>query len=62
MVRTIVGQILLIERNNLSPAIMKEVLDSKDRSNAANVIDAKGLTLEYVGYDDVDGYIQTINS
>ena len=62
MVRTIVGQILLIERHNFSPVKMKEVLESKDRKNAANVIDARGLTLEYVGYDDVDSYIQTINS
>ena len=62
MVRTIVGQIILIERNNLSPAVMEEILKSKNRKNAANVIDAKGLTLEYVGYDNVNDYIQTINS
>jgi hypothetical protein len=36
---------------------MKEVLESKNRSQAANVIDAKGLCLEYVGYDDVESYI-----
>ena len=62
MVRTIVGQILLIERHDLSPDTMERVLKSKDRQQAANVIDAQGLTLEYVGYDDVDSYIQTINS
>ena len=58
MVRTIVGEILLIERNNYKPTKMKEVLESINRSQAANVIDAKGLCLEYVGYDDVESYIQ----
>ena len=62
MVRTVVGQLLYMDRNNLKPEVMKEVLISKDRSKAANVIDAKGLCLEYVGYDDVDSYIQKINS
>ncbi len=62
MVRTIVGELLYIERNNLKPEIMKEVLDSKDRSTAASVIEAKALCLEYVGYDDVKSYIKQINS
>lgn len=57
MVRTIVGEVLFIERNNLSSKTMLDVLNSKDRTKAANVVDAKGLTLEYVGYDDVEGYI-----
>jgi len=60
MVRTIVGTVLWIERNNLSPEIMKEILDSKDRQKSANVVEAKALTLEYVGYDNVDSYIQRI--
>ena len=60
MIRTIVGQLLLIERNKLNPLVMKDVLEKKDRKCAANVVDAKGLTLEYVGYDDVDSYIQKI--
>lgn len=58
MVRIIVGQILLIERKNLSPEFMKEILDSKDRKKAANAADAEALCLQYVGYDDVDTYIQ----
>lgn len=58
MVRTIVGQLLLIERNELDTTLMKEILDSKDRTKAANVVDAKGLCLEYVGYDDVNNYIE----
>lgn len=59
MVRTIVGEILSMERRDMNPSFMKEVLDSKDRCKAANVIDARGLTLEYVGYDDVNEYIKT---
>ena len=58
MVRTIVGELLFIERRKLNPLYMKEVLDSKDRSKAADVITAAGLTLEYVGYDDVEEYIK----
>ncbi len=57
MVRTITGEVLFIERNNLNPDAMQKVLISKDRTKAASVIDAKGLTLEYVGYDDVESYI-----
>lgn len=58
MVRTIVGELLLIERNNLDPKVMDEVLKSKDRKKAASVIEAKGLFLQYVGYDNVEEYIQ----
>ena len=62
MIRTIVGQLLLIERNNLDPKVMDEVLKSKDRTKAGQVVDAKGLVLKYVGYDNVEDYIQKINS
>ena len=62
MVRTIVGQLLLIERNELKPVVMQEVLKSKDRTKAANVVEAEGLVLKYVGYDNVENYIQKINS
>ncbi len=58
MVRTIVGQLLFIERNCLNPNLMETILKSKDRTKTANVIDAKGLTLEYVGYDNVNDYIK----
>ena len=61
MVRTIVGEVLFIERNHLETIKMLDVLNSKDRTKAANVIDAKGLVLEYVGYDDVENYIDKIN-
>lgn len=63
MIRTIVGEILYILRNNKPSEYMKEVLEAKNRADAANVIEAKGLTLEYVGYDDVQNYIkQHLNS
>ena len=62
MIRTIVGQLLLIERNNLDPSVMDEVLKSKDRAKAGQVVDATGLVLKYVGYDNVENYIQKINS
>lgn len=58
MVRSIVGELIYIERNDLNPSLMLDILNSKDRTKTANVIDAKGLTLEYVGYDDVKNYIQ----
>lgn len=62
MVRTIVGQLLLIEKNNLNPKVMEDVLKSKDRKKAADVVIANGLRLEYVGYDDVNSYIEQIIS
>ena len=60
MVRTIVGEILFIERNNLEVDVMKEILNSKDRTKSANVAQAQALTLEYVGYDDVNDYINNL--
>ena len=60
MIRIIVGQLLLIERNKLNPDIMGEILKSKERAKAS-AVDAKGLVLKYVGYDDVETYIQKIN-
>ena len=41
---------------------MADILNSKDRTKAANVAEAKALTLEYVGYNDVNDYIKTISS
>ena len=58
MVRSIVGELLLIERKKLPTETMNEVLKAKDRKKAANVIDACALSLEYVGYDDVEEYIK----
>ena len=58
MVRTIVGTLLLIEKNNLEPLAMLDVLKSKDRSKAGFTAPATGLTLECVGYNDCLEYIK----
>ncbi len=50
MVRTIVGTLLLIEKDNLKPEYMKEVLESKDRSRAGQTVSPYGLTLIKVEY------------
>src|SRR5574344_272058 len=50
IVRTIVGTLLLIEKNNLSPEFMKEVLDGKDRKKAGQTVSPFGLTLMKVEY------------
>ena len=58
MVRSIVGELLLIERKQLPTKTMETVLKSKDRTKAASVIDANALCLEYVGYDEPTEYIK----
>lgn len=58
MVRSIVGVLIYIERNNLKPSVMKEILDKNDRRFGAEVVEAKGLCLEYVGYDEAQTYIK----
>jgi len=58
MVRSIVGEILLIERKQLPVDTMETVLKSKDRTKAASVIEAYPLSLMYVGYEDVAEYIK----
>lgn len=50
MVRTIVGTLLLIERNNLTPEFMKEILEGKDRKKAGKTVTPYGLTLMKVEY------------
>lgn len=50
MVRTIVGTLLLIEKNNLPPEFMKQILDGKDRKKAGKNISPYGLTLMKVEY------------
>ena len=39
-----------------------DLLKSKDRAKASQVVDARGLILKHVGYDNVEDYIQKINS
>lgn len=50
MVRTIVGTLLMIERNHLPPDFMKKVLESKDRTKAGKTVNPYGLTLMKVEY------------
>lgn len=50
MVRAIVGTLLLIEKYDLGPEFIKEVLDSKDRTKAGKTVSPYGLTLMKVEY------------
>lgn len=50
MVRTIVGTLLLIERKDLPPEFIKEILDGKDRTKAGKTVSPYGLTLMKVEY------------
>jgi len=50
MVRIIVGTLLMIEENSLSPSVMKQILESKDRNKAGKTISPDGLYLMKVNY------------
>jgi tRNA pseudouridine38-40 synthase len=50
MVRIIIGTLLLIEKNNLPPETMKEILESKNRIKAGQTVSPLGLTLMEVEY------------
>lgn len=50
MVRNIVGTLLMIEKDNLQPEVMKEILESKDRNRAGKKISPYGLTLVKIEY------------
>lgn len=50
MVRTIVGTLLLIEKNDLPARFMNEILDGKDRTKAGKTVNPYGLTLLKVEY------------
>lgn len=51
MVRTIVGTVLLAERKKLSPVVIKNILEAKDRTKAGPLVKPEGLTLIKVKYD-----------
>ena len=55
MIRSIVGTLLLIERNSLAPETLKEILDSRDKTKAGSTISPEGLTLIEVIYNDING-------
>lgn len=52
MVRTIVGTILMLEKDGLDPETIKAILDSKDRKNAGPTISPTGLTFMKAGYNE----------
>ena len=61
MIRTIVGEILYILRNNLDSKVMQDVLNSRSRANAKDTASASGLCLEFVGYGNVQDYIKKLD-
>lgn len=61
MVRAIVGTLLMIEKDDIPPSRMKEILDSKNRALAGHNVEPYGLTLIKTGYDSPENYIKTIN-
>jgi tRNA pseudouridine38-40 synthase len=50
MVRAIVGTLMLVGRGIISPDGIKEIIESKNRSNAGNSVPACGLYLTEVKY------------
>lgn len=54
MIRSIVGTLLMIERNSLAPETLKEILDSRDRTKAGSTISPEGLTLKQVIYNNIN--------
>ena len=50
MIRSIIGTVLMIEKDNLSPSKMNEILKSKDRTKAGQTADSNGLVLKKVSY------------
>jgi len=50
MIRTIIGTLLMIEKQNLDAEAMKEILEAKDRSKAGKTVTPAGLTLVGVQY------------
>lgn len=61
MVRAIAGTLLMIEKDNLSPSVMEEILNSRNRSLAGANVEPYGLTLIKTGYINPLEYIRTIN-
>ncbi len=52
MVRAIVGTLLDVGRNKITPKMVGEIIESKNRSNAGYSVPAKGLFLEKVEYPE----------
>ena len=50
MIRSIIGTVLMIEKDHLSPSKMNEILESKDRTKAGQTAEPNGLVLKKVSY------------
>jgi tRNA pseudouridine38-40 synthase len=50
MVRAIVGTLMMVGRGIISPDGIREIIESKNRSNAGNSVPACGLYLTEVKY------------
>jgi tRNA pseudouridine38-40 synthase len=55
MVRTIIGTFLMLEEQGLGAADLKRIIESAVRSNAGATAPARGLFLERVLYEEVNG-------
>jgi tRNA pseudouridine38-40 synthase len=54
MVRAVVGTLLMVGRKEVAPEGIREIINSKDRSNAGTSVPACGLYLTEVKYPFVD--------
>ena len=52
MIRSIIGTVLMIEKDNLSPSKINEILKSKDRTKAGQTAEPQGLVLQKVSYTE----------
>ena len=50
MIRSIIGTVLMIEKDHLPPSKMNEILKSKDRTKAGQTAEPDGLVLKKVSY------------
>jgi len=50
MVRAVVGTLLMVGRKEVTPEGIREIINSKDRSNAGTSVPACGLYLTEVKY------------
>jgi len=55
MVRTVIGTFLMLEEQGLGAPELRRIIDSGVRSNAGATAPARGLFLERVLYEEVDG-------
>jgi hypothetical protein len=55
MIRSIVGTLLLMERKDLAPETLKEILESRDKTKAGSTISPEGLALIKVIYNNING-------